>query len=119
MFDEDAVTAARELEITLTARNKEDPDAVPMCGVPHHAVEGYIRRLLDMGRKIAIAEQVEDDVRLEAAAGKDVTSSLVGHCVLEQLRGIDEVAYMRFASVYKNFDDAADFRRELALLKKN
>jgi transcriptional repressor NrdR len=66
-----------------------------------------------------IAEQVEDAVRLEAAAGKDITSSLVGHCVLEQLRGIDEVAYMRFASVYKNFDDAADFRRELALLKKN
>jgi transcriptional repressor NrdR len=39
--------------------------------------------------------------------------------VLEQLRSIDEVAYMRFASVYKNFDDAADFKRELALLEKH
>lgn len=66
-----------------------------------------------------IAEHVEDAVRLEAAAGGDVTSSLVGHCVLEQLKTLDEVAYMRFASVYKNFDDAADFRRELALLKKS
>lgn len=66
-----------------------------------------------------LAELVEDDVRLEAAAGKDVTSSLVGHCVLERLKSLDEVAYMRFASVYKNFDDAADFRRELALLKKS
>ncbi|MFN5651554.1 MAG: transcriptional regulator NrdR [Actinomycetes bacterium] len=66
-----------------------------------------------------LAEAVEDDVRLEAAAGKDVTSSLVGHCVLERLRTVDEVAYMRFASVYKNFDDASDFRRELALLKKS
>lgn len=66
-----------------------------------------------------LAEGVEDDVRLEAAAGNDITSSLVGHCVLERLKSTDEVAYMRFASVYKNFDDAADFRRELALLKKS
>lgn len=66
-----------------------------------------------------LAEVVEDDVRLEAAAGQDITSSLVGHCVLERLKSVDEVAYMRFASVYKNFDDAADFRRELALLKKS
>jgi len=66
-----------------------------------------------------LAEAVEDDVRLEAAAGNDITSSVVGHAVLERLKGVDEVAYMRFASVYKNFDDAADFRRELALLKKS
>lgn len=66
-----------------------------------------------------LAEAVEDDVRLEAAAGNDITSSVVGHAVLERLRTVDEVAYMRFASVYKNFDDAADFRRELALLKKS
>ena len=66
-----------------------------------------------------LAEAVEDDVRLEAAAGKDITSSVVGHAVLERLKAVDEVAYMRFASVYKNFDDAADFRRELALLKKS
>ena len=65
-----------------------------------------------------LAEAVEDDVRLEAAAGNDITSSVVGHAVLERLKGVDEVAYMRFASVYKNFDDAADFRRELALLQK-
>lgn len=67
----------------------------------------------------ALGESVEDDVRISAAAGHEVTSSLVGHCVLERLRGVDEVAYVRFASVYKNFDGAADFRRELALLKKS
>lgn len=67
----------------------------------------------------ALAESVEDDIRLAAAAGKEVDSSLVGHSVLEHLRDLDEVAYMRFASVYKNFDDAADFRRELALLKRS
>ena len=65
-----------------------------------------------------LAEQVEDDMRLAVAAGTEVTSSTVGHSVLEHLKALDEVAYMRFASVYKNFDDAADFRRELALLKQ-
>ena len=55
----------------------------------------------------------------ERLEGGDVTSNQVGHAVLEQLRLIDEVAYMRFASVYKNFDDAADFKRELALLEKH
>lgn len=67
----------------------------------------------------ALAEAVEDEIRLDAAAGKDITTSTIGHCVLHHLRKVDEVAYMRFASVYKNFDDAADFRRELALLQKN
>lgn len=67
----------------------------------------------------ALAEAVEDDVRLEAASGTEITSSVVGHAVLKHLREVDEVAYMRFASVYKNFDDAADFRRELALLKRS
>jgi transcriptional repressor NrdR len=66
-----------------------------------------------------LAEEVEDDIRLAAAAGTEITSSVVGHCVLERLKSLDEVAYMRFASVYKNFDDAADFRRELALLKRS
>ena len=47
-----------------------------------------------------------------------ITSSAVGLAVLEELRAADEVAYLRFASVYKNFDDAADFRRGLALLQK-
>ena len=46
LFYEDAVTAARELEITLTARNKEKGAAIPMCGVPYHAAEGYIAKLI-------------------------------------------------------------------------
>jgi transcriptional repressor NrdR len=66
----------------------------------------------------ALAEMVEDDMRLAASGGTEITSSTVGHAVLEHLKALDEVAYMRFASVYKNFDDAADFRRELALLKQ-
>ena len=64
-----------------------------------------------------LAEQVEDDMRLAQVSGTEITSSTVGHSVLEHLRELDKVAYVRFASVYKNFDDTSDFSRELALLK--
>jgi DNA mismatch repair protein MutS len=60
LFFDDAVTAARELEITLTARNKEKGTAIPMCGVPFHAAEGYIARLVQKGYRVAICDQVED-----------------------------------------------------------
>lgn len=62
-----------------------------------------------------IAEEVEDEARLH---GGDVPSRVVGLAVLERLRSLDEVVYLRFASVYKNFDAAADFQRELVLLEK-
>ncbi len=65
LFYEDAVIAARELEITLTARNKEKGEPVPMCGVPHHAAEGYISRLIQRGYRVALCEQME-----EAGGGK-------------------------------------------------
>jgi len=60
LFYEDAVTAARELEITLTSRNKEKGSAIPMCGVPYHAAEGYIARLIGRGYRVAICEQMEE-----------------------------------------------------------
>jgi DNA mismatch repair protein MutS len=59
LFFEDAVTASRELEITLTARNKDRENPVPMCGVPYHAADGYIARLLRKGYKVAICDQME------------------------------------------------------------
>jgi DNA mismatch repair protein MutS len=65
LFFEDAVTAARELEITLTSRNKEKGMAIPMCGVPYHAAEGYIARLIHKGYRVAICDQME-----AAGAGK-------------------------------------------------
>src|SRR5580698_2762729 len=60
LFYEDAVVASRDLEITLTSRNKEKGAAIPMCGVPYHAAEGYITRLIRKGFKVAICEQMED-----------------------------------------------------------
>jgi DNA mismatch repair protein MutS len=59
LFFDDAVTASRELEITLTARNKDREKPVPMCGVPYHAADGYIARLLRKGYKVAICDQME------------------------------------------------------------
>nr|MBA2736814.1 DNA mismatch repair protein MutS [Pyrinomonadaceae bacterium] len=65
LFNEDAVTGARELEITLTARHKDSKNPIPMCGVPHHAAANYIARLVKKGYRVAICEQTED-------AGKDI-----------------------------------------------
>jgi DNA mismatch repair protein MutS len=59
LFFDDAILAARELQITLTSRNKEKGIAVPMCGVPFHAAEGYIAKLIRKGFKVAICEQME------------------------------------------------------------
>lgn len=59
MFFDDAITASKELDLTLTGRGK-DVHRVPMCGVPHHAAEGYIQKLIDKGYKVAICEQVEN-----------------------------------------------------------
>jgi DNA mismatch repair protein MutS len=60
LFFEDAIVAARDLEITLTSRNKEKGDPIPMCGVPHHAAESYIARLVQKGHRVAICDQMED-----------------------------------------------------------
>jgi transcriptional repressor NrdR len=64
----------------------------------------------------AVATEVEEVMRLE---GPEVTSQQVGLAVLDRLRHLDEVAYVRFASVYKGFDDPSDFEREVGLLTKN
>jgi DNA mismatch repair protein MutS len=59
LFYEDAIIAARELQITLTSRNREKGQPIPMCGVPYHAADGYIARLIRAGFKIAICDQME------------------------------------------------------------
>jgi len=61
MFYEDALVAARALELTLTSRSKDaNGGGIPMCGVPYHAVDGYIARLVKKGFRVAVCEQVED-----------------------------------------------------------
>src|SRR5215472_14735417 len=73
LFFEDAVTAARELEITLTARNKEKGAPIPMCGVPFHAADGYIARLIQKGHRVAICDQVEDPKFAKKLVKRDIT----------------------------------------------
>ncbi len=63
MFNEDAIVGSRELEITLTARHKDTPNPIPMCGVPHHAASNYIARLVRKGYRVAICEQTESPAK--------------------------------------------------------
>jgi DNA mismatch repair protein MutS len=73
MFFEDAVLASRELEITLTSRNKEKGITVPMCGVPYHAADNYIARLIRKGYKVAICDQVENPKLAKKLVRREVT----------------------------------------------
>jgi DNA mismatch repair protein MutS len=73
LFFDDAVTASRELQITLTSRNKEKGIAVPMCGVPYHAAENYISKLIRKGYKVAICDQVEDPKKAKTIVRREVT----------------------------------------------
>ena len=75
MFDDDAILASKELELTLTTRdrNVENPEErTPMCGVPFHAAEGYIARLIQKGYKVAICEQMEDPATAKGLVKRDV-----------------------------------------------
>ena len=72
MFFEDALTASRELEITLTGKNCGQEERAPMCGVPYHAVEGYLSKLVSKGYKVAICEQLEDPKLAKGLVKRDV-----------------------------------------------
>ncbi|MBK9263901.1 MAG: DNA mismatch repair protein MutS [Polyangiaceae bacterium] len=72
MFGEDAVVCARSLDLALTSRNKEDPTEPPMAGVPVHAAHGYIARLLAMGHKVAICEQMADPSKCKGIVPRQV-----------------------------------------------
>src|SRR3954471_9886330 len=73
MFYEDALTAARALELTLTSRSKDaSGGAIPMCGVPHHAVDTYITRLVRKGFRVAVCEQVEDPRKVKGLVRREV-----------------------------------------------
>src|SRR6516164_1999099 len=73
LFFEDAVVAARELQITLTSRNKEKGQAIPMCGVPYHAAEGYIAKLIRRGHRVAVCDQIEEPRLAKKLVKREVT----------------------------------------------
>src|SRR5882762_5478360 len=72
LFFEDAVVAARSLELTLTSRNKGAEDEIPMAGVPYHAASNYIQRLLDQGFKVALCEQMADPSKVKGIVPREV-----------------------------------------------
>lgn len=127
-------TAIRRRRECLTCAQRfttfERVDHAPLTVIKSHGgQEPFDRRKMIGGLRAAtkgrnvsderldtIATFVEDSLRL---LGSTVTSASVGLAVLDRLRDVDEVAYLRFASVYKDFDAAADFHRELALLEKS
>src|SRR5205807_2292475 len=90
LFFDDAVVASKELQITLTSRNKEKGIAVPMCGVPHHAAEGYIGKLIRKGFKVAICEQVEDPRVAKKLVRREVTRVVTPGTAADSSLGSDE-----------------------------
>jgi len=83
MFFEDAVFAAKALEITLTSRNKSKEGSIPLCGIPHHAAATYISRLIEKGCKVAICEQLEDPKQAKGVVKRDVVRVVTPGLVLD------------------------------------
>ncbi len=83
MFFEDAVMAARLLDLTLTTRDKGKEDAVPMCGVPHHAARGYVAKLTELGHTVVMCEQVEDPKLAKGLVRREVVRIVTPGIVLD------------------------------------
>jgi len=90
LFFDDAVVASKELQITLTSRNKEKGIAIPMCGVPYHAAEGYIGKLIRKGFKVAICEQMEDPRLAKKLVRREVIRVLTPGTAADSSLGSDE-----------------------------
>lgn len=84
MFYDDAIKGSQLLELTLTQRNKNSKDSVPMCGVPHHAVQNYIDILVDKGYKVAICEQMEDPKTAKGMVKREVIQLVTPGTLLDE-----------------------------------
>ncbi len=103
LFFEDAANASRLLEITLTGREAGQADRVPMCGVPYHAAEGYISRLIDLGCKVAIAEQMENPSDAKGVVKRDIVRMITPGTVLEA-RSLTDTRNNFIAAIVKESD---------------
>jgi DNA mismatch repair protein MutS len=83
LFHEDAVVASEAMNITLTSRQKMNDEAIPMCGVPFHSVDGYIDRLLQQGFKIAICEQIEDPKQAKGIVKRDIVRLITPGTIID------------------------------------
>ena len=100
MFFDDAKTASRELELTLTGKDCGQEERAPMCGVPFHAANVYIAKLIEKGYKVAICEQLEDPKKAKGIVKRDVIRVVTPGTVLED-NLLDEKKNNYIMSVYK------------------
>ncbi|MBQ3111634.1 MAG: DNA mismatch repair protein MutS [Firmicutes bacterium] len=106
MFGDDAVAASRELEIVLTARDAGGGQKMPMCGVPYHAVDGYLAKLIAKGFKVAICEQVEDPKTAKGLVKRDVIRVVTPGTVVESAL-LDETTANYLAAVWPDKNGTA------------
>ena len=99
MFFEDAVIASKELEITLTGKDWGQKERAPMCGVPFHAADSYIARLVEKGYKVAICEQVEDPKAAKGIVKREVIRIVTPGTVIDT-SALDEKKNNYFVSIF-------------------
>ena len=100
MFFDDAITASRELELTLTGKDCGQAERAPMCGIPYHAAETYIARLIEKGYKVAICEQLEDPKQAKGIVKRDVIRVVTPGTVMES-NLLEEKKNNYIMSIYK------------------
>lgn len=100
MFFDDAILASRELEITLTGKECGQEERAPMCGVPFHAVDSYVSKLIEKGYKVAICEQLEDPKLTKGMVKRDVVRIVTPGTIIES-NMLDEKKNNYIMSVYK------------------
>lgn len=99
MFFEDAEVVSHDLELTLTARNAGLEEKVPMCGVPHHSVDIYIDKLIKLGYKVAICEQLEDPKKSKGIVKRDVTEVISSGTIINS-NSLEEKENNYIGSIY-------------------
>lgn len=101
MFFDDAITASRELELTLTGKDCGQEERAPMCGIPYHAAETYVARLISKGYKVAICEQLEDPKTAKGIVKRDVIRVVTPGTVIES-NLLEEKKNNYIMAIYKN-----------------
>jgi DNA mismatch repair protein MutS len=101
MFFDDAIVASKLLNITLTSRNKNKSDEIPLCGIPYHAADGYISKLIAKGHKVAICEQVEDPKLAKGIVKRDVIKVVTPGLVMDE-KNLDSKSNNFIMSLYSD-----------------
>lgn len=104
LFEEDAIVGAKILELTLTSRNKNSENPVPMAGIPYHAASNYIDILVDAGHKVAIVEQMEDPATAKGMVKRDVVQLITPGTKLAAKNGDGKTNNFLAAIVHDNDD---------------